>query len=105
MMRTATNQESPRSRGPDKQSETSVGELAGWLVGTVVGAIGFVIAVMFSLVLVAVVLGAAMIFGGWFWWRTRKLRQQLREQSVRGGSLREREVQGEVIRMDTTDRQ
>lgn len=35
---------------------------------------------MFSLVIVVIALGVGLVFGGWFWWRTRKLRATLREQ-------------------------
>lgn len=59
-----------------------------------------VLAVMFSLAALAVIAVAGLIFAGWFWWKTRALRQQVKEASVspyRGGDI----IEGEVVR--TTD--
>ena len=56
-----------------------------------------VLAVMFSLAALAVVAIAGLIFAGWFWWKTRALRQQVKEASVsayRGGNI----IEGEVVR-------
>jgi Flp pilus assembly protein TadB len=55
----------------------------GWLgkaVALAAGAVVLVAALVFSLVLVAVLLALGVIFGGYVWWRTRALRRQLREQ-------------------------
>jgi len=46
----------------------------------VVGTLVLVAAFMFSLVILAVALVAGLLFWGYFWWKTRKLRQALREQ-------------------------
>ncbi|MHB1359522.1 MAG: hypothetical protein ACYCWC_08060 [Rhodocyclaceae bacterium] len=46
----------------------------------VVGALVLVAAFMFSLVILAVALVAGLLFGGYFWWKTRKIRQVMREQ-------------------------
>ena len=75
----------------------------GWpaaLLGIVVGAVALVLAVMFSLVLLPVLLGAGMAGGGYLWWRTRKLRKVLRDEQVRRRATREREVEGELLHVD-----
>ena len=64
-------------------------------------------ALMFSLVFFAVIAVAGLILWGWFWWKTRALRRQIREQiqaqSVDApdlGPMAEGEViEGEVIRV------
>lgn len=45
----------------------------------------FVLALMFSVVLFAVVLTVGLAVWGWFWWKTRDLRKQMREQRAQGG--------------------
>jgi hypothetical protein len=68
------------------------------LAGTVMLASAFVL----SLVFVAIGLAAVLIFGGYFWWKTRELRRQLRawmqEQQQPSGEV----IEGEVIRRDRT---
>jgi Flp pilus assembly protein TadB len=62
----------------------------------------FALAFMFSLAALAVVAVVGIAFAGWFWWKTRALRRQMREQGVvfetsespRGGQV----IEGEVIR-------
>jgi len=59
-----------------------------------------VLAVMFSLAALVVVAIAGLAFAGWFWWKTRALRRQVKEATVsayRGGRI----IDGEVMR--TTD--
>lgn len=59
-----------------------------------------VLAVMFSLAALAVVAIAGLVFAGWFWWKTRALRRQVKETTAsayRSGHI----IEGEVVR--TTD--
>jgi Flp pilus assembly protein TadB len=57
-----------------------------------------------SLVLVAIGLAFVLIFGGYFWWRTRDLRRQIRSrmesQSWSTGDI----IEGEVVSQDRTRR-
>lgn len=67
----------------------------------VIGMLVLVAAFMFSLVILAVALVAGLLFGGYFWWKTRKIRQIMREQqqsqprqqSAPGGHV----IEGEAI--------
>ena len=65
----------------------------------------FALAFMFSLAALAVVVVVGIAFAGWFWWKTRALRRQMREQGVvfetsgrPGGSVSGQIIEGEVIR-------
>lgn len=53
--------------------------LLGKVLSLLLGATFLVLAVMFSLVALAVVAVAGVIFAGWFWWKTRSLRKAMRE--------------------------
>lgn len=78
----------------------------GWpgaLLGIVIGAVAIVLVVVFSLVVLPVLLVGGIAGGGYLWWRTRKLRSVLREEQVRRRSMREREVEGELLRVDELD--
>lgn len=61
------------------------------------GAILLVLGFMFSLVVLAVAVVVGFCIWGWFWWKTRKLRQQInaqmREQRSAGGDL----IEGEAV--------
>jgi Flp pilus assembly protein TadB len=60
----------------------------------------FALAFIFSLAALAVVAVVGVIFAGWLWWKTRALRQQVKEAAAtgyRGGNI----IEGEVVR--TTD--
>ena len=46
----------------------------------ILGVIVLAGALMFSLVFFAVIAVAGLILWGWFWWKTRALRRQIREQ-------------------------
>ncbi|MDO8959163.1 MAG: hypothetical protein Q7U85_05465 [Rhodocyclaceae bacterium] len=59
----------------------------------VVGTLVLVAAFMFSLVILAVALVAGLMFWGYFWWKTRKIRHGLREQPPR----QQRPPSGQVI--------
>lgn len=70
--------------------------LGGRIVGFVLGAIALVLALTFSLVLFVFMAAAAVVAGGWLWWKTRHVRRELRaaQSRVRPG---EREVRGEAV--------
>lgn len=64
-------------RLPSSSAPTGIaGKVLGFILAVVVGAL----ALMFSAVLLVVLLVAGLILGGYFWWRTRTLRKQMREQ-------------------------
>ncbi len=65
------------------------------LTGTIVLILGFV----FSLVFIAIFLVLGLMAGGFFWWKTRKLRKAMREQAGKqapGGRV----IEGEVVVVD-----
>lgn len=68
----------------------------GKLVSVVVGLILLVVGFMFSLVFLALVVAAGLGVWIWFWWKTRKIRQQMRENppqpSAAGGQVFEGEA-------------
>ena len=82
------------------------------LVAVVATAAAFGLALMFSVVVVAVILVAGTIAWGYLWWKTRELRKQMRNYPppgmVREGELAENNVirgeviEGEVIRVVDT---
>jgi hypothetical protein len=72
----------------------------GKLIAFVAGSALLVLAFMFSVVLLAVLVTGGLILFGYFWWKTRALRKQLRENPRRG-----RTIEGEVIRDDETIRE
>lgn len=72
----------------------------GKLLAFVLSVSLFALAFIFSLAALAVVAVVGVIFAGWLWWKTRALRQQVKEATVtgyRGGNI----IEGEVVR--TTD--
>jgi uncharacterized protein YneF (UPF0154 family) len=72
------------------------------LLAVVATAAAFGLALMFSVVVVAIILVAGTIAWGYLWWRTRELRKQMRDYPP-PGMVREREmaeddvIRGEVI--------
>lgn len=52
--------------------------LLGKIVALLLGASFLVLAFMFSLVVLAVVAVGGVLIGGWLWWKTRAIRQQMR---------------------------
>lgn len=50
------------------------------LLAAVGGVVLLVLGFMFSLVVLAVAVVVGLGVWGWFWWKTRKLRQQIKEQ-------------------------
>lgn len=83
----------------------------GKLVAVVAGAVLLVLGLMFSLVIIAVAVAFGLAIWGWIWWKTRALRQQMREQMdaqmqrpfdeppATGGRV----IEGEVIRESRND--
>ncbi|HZP86712.1 MAG TPA: hypothetical protein VFB54_07810 [Burkholderiales bacterium] len=58
----------------------SGGGILGRLIAFVIGSIALVGALLFSVVLFAMVLATAVVGGGYLWWKTRALRKHVREQ-------------------------
>ena len=52
--------------------------LPGKILTIVVGAALLVAALMVSLLMLAIVLAVGVVVGGYFWWKTRDLRKQMR---------------------------
>ena len=79
------------------------------LLAVVATAAAFGLALMFSVVVVAIILVAGTIAWGYLWWRTRELRKQMRNYPPPGmvmeGEMAEDDaikgevIEGEVIRM------
>jgi hypothetical protein len=88
----------------------------GRVLAVIAGLVLFVLGLMFSVVIIAVALAAGLIIWGWIWWKTRALRQQMREQMEAGMAAGDdtaapyaddegpapsgRVIEGEVIRAD-----
>ena len=73
----------------------------GRLVAVVVGAGLLVLGLMFSVVLIVAAAIAGLVIWGWFWWKTRALRRQMRERmDMPFGHVQPegRIIEGEVIR-------
>ena len=75
--------------------------LVGKLLTLVLGAAFLVLAFMFSVVALAIAAVGGLMLWGWIWWKTRALRQQLRDQAtnitegeVKNGDI----IEGEAIR-------
>jgi len=78
-----------QQRGP----RTAAQGLPGRILTVAAGAVLLVFALMFSLLLFAVVAAGAVLVWGYLWWKSRALRRQMREQPAGG-----RVFEGEVIR-------
>ncbi|MFO1415056.1 MAG: hypothetical protein U1F10_14350 [Burkholderiales bacterium] len=94
--------DNPRLTGPRRGFRMTLGGPLGTVVGVVAGAVGLVAAFALSIVLFSVLLVAGVVFGGWFWWKTRDLRRALDAAAARRSSPLEREVQGEAIVVSET---
>ena len=75
--------------------------LFGRILAFLLGAVTLVLTFMFSLLVFAVVITAVLGLGGYFWWKTRKLRKQLREQPadghvIEGVAVREADIQSQI---------
>ncbi|OUL83212.1 hypothetical protein [Paraburkholderia hospita] len=74
------------------------------VLAVVIGAALLVVGFAVSLVMLAVVLGAGIAIGGFVWWKTRDLRKQLREQTMRAQEMHEQQVRERAgPRMDIGD--
>jgi hypothetical protein len=74
------------------------------IAAAVIGAALLVVGFAVSLVMLAVVLGAVIVIGGFLWWKTRDLRKQLREQAMRAQQMHEQQVRERAgQRMDIGD--
>lgn len=86
----------------------------GQILATLAAVVLLVLAFMFSLVVFAVLAVVGLGFWAWFWWKTRALRRQLREQAEAGafsemntpppggnGTI----IDGESVRVDDERRQ
>jgi len=72
--------------------------LLGRMLAVILGAAFLILAFMFSLVVLAVGVTAGLLVWTYIWWKTRKLRQQIREQPA-GVRI----IEGEVIRDSEND--
>lgn len=70
--------------------------LLGKMIAFVARAGLLVLGFMFSMAALIVVAVGSVLFGSWIWWKTRSLRQQMREQDTAGGQI----IEGEVIRQN-----
>ncbi|MCL2344347.1 MAG: hypothetical protein FWC58_00655 [Desulfobulbus sp.] len=76
--------------------------LLGKLLTLIFSAALLVLAVMFSLVALAVLAIGGALFAGWLWWKTRALRQTMREAAPTVSSGDARIIEGEFVR-ETVD--
>jgi Flp pilus assembly protein TadB len=75
--------------------------LAGRVLGFVGAVVAVILAFMFSLVALAVVAVGGALLGGWLWWKTRAVRQQMQERMQQQAQQRPADgyvIEGEVIR-------
>lgn len=74
-------------------------------IGAVLGALVFVLLFIFASVVIAFVVAAGLLIGGWLWWRTRHLRRAVREQQGRviEGAYRDETLPAQAERL--TDRE
>lgn len=81
--------------------QTLFGRVAAFiLTGTLI-----VLALMFSLVALAVATVGGLIFAGWFWWKTRALRKAMRDAAPPSGPPPQGDfIDGECVRETPTDR-
>jgi preprotein translocase subunit SecY len=71
--------------------------LAARIAGIVLATLAIGAALMFSVVILAVLAFAVLVFWGWFWWKTRALRRTMREQMrAQGGGTPGRGTPGDA---------
>ena len=97
------NTDAPRLPGAGKHYRIRLRGLAGSLIGVAAGGVALILAIVFSLFLFAALLAAGVTIGGYFWWKTRKARQLLREHPLHTRAPRERVVEGEVLHVEAND--
>lgn len=85
----------PRARlaGASQRPATPISNLIGKIVTAIAGIAVLAVALMVSIVFFAVILTIGVLAGGYFWWKTRDLRKQMRERPPGG-----RVIEGEVVR-------
>lgn len=82
------------------QPKSLLGKAAALLVGSLV----LILAVMFSLVALAVVAVGGTLFAGWLWWKTRALRKAMREAAPAAATRPDDQViEGEFVRTEADD--
>ena len=96
----ATEQSSTQN---NPQQPGLIGKILAFIVAAAMLVLGF----MFSLVALAVVAVGGLMVWGWLWWKTRAIRQQIREQSAAQGPMTAdfsdgQIIEGEVIRESET---
>jgi hypothetical protein len=80
--------------------------LAARIAGAVFAVFAIGAALMFSVVIFAGLALAALLFWGWFWWKTRALRRRVREEMRAQGPADDRSrpggnvIEGEAVRVD-----
>ncbi len=101
------------NQDPFAQFRTTGGKqpgLIGRIIGLIIASGIMIVGFMFSLVALAIVAVLALVAGVWFWWKTRAIRRQLREQPASAFSTQPADddgtiIEGEAVREnDTTDR-
>ena len=88
------------------QSNPQQPGLIGKILAFIVAAAMLVLGFMFSLVALAVVAVGGLMVWGWLWWKTRAIRQQIREQGLEQGPVSTdfnggQIIEGEVIREES----
>ena len=83
---------------PGGKPRTLVGKVAAVLVGGLI----LVLAVMFSLVALAILAIGGTAFASWLWWKTRALRKAMRESAPAASQRGDQVIEGEFVR-EVTD--
>lgn len=79
--------------------------LLGRIVAFILTGVLIVLALMFSLVALAVAAVGGLLFAGWFWWKTRALRKAMREAAPMTGQAGGGDfIDGECVRETPDDR-
>ena len=94
--KTLTQRAETLRQGP----QSVLAKILAVIIGATLLAVGFAV----SLAILALVLGAGIVIGGFVWWKTRDLRKQLREQAMRAQQMHEQQVRERAgKRMDIGD--
>ena len=88
-----TNDQQIRFGGNGPRLRAPASGLLGRILATAASVAALVVAFMFSLLIFATVAAIALVAGAYLWWKTRALRQLVRERAQDG-----RIIEGEVIR-------
>jgi Flp pilus assembly protein TadB len=79
--------------------------LAGRVIGFVGAVIVAILAFMFSLAALAVIAVGGALLGGWLWWKTRAVRQQMQDRMQQQAQQQPADgyvIEGEVVRETET---